>query len=147
MHVADSLERWYTVVIKEHNFSFIFPLTVSGPHNIRLVILHSGINDDGAAQTQCFSFTAKGHFEFVEDGCSKGDTVFWGETICRGNTAVKILYLHLLTFFYTSSSYNHHLEMFFVPLMSERPIFTLLLALYLVSINSWIKISCYWDRC
>lgn len=62
----------------------IFVLTVAGPHYFRLVFFHRGINDDSAAQTQRLAFSAKGHFEFVEDGCFKGNTMLGAVTICKG---------------------------------------------------------------
>lgn len=50
---------------------FPFPpsLTVSVPHHLRLVVFHSGINNDSAAQAHGLPLGAKGNFEFVGDGC------------------------------------------------------------------------------
>lgn len=84
-----------------HYFCFIFLLTVSVPDYIRLVFFHSGINDDSAAQTQSLAFTAKGYFEFVNDGCSKGNTMLRAETICKRGikkTLKNTLELHSPTF-------------------------------------------------
>lgn len=67
----------------------IFLLTVSVPHDIRLIFLHSGKDDDSAANTQRLSLCAKGHFEFVNDGCFKGDAMLSTETICRRETKLK----------------------------------------------------------
>lgn len=64
-------------------------LTVSGPHHLRLVVFHSGINNHSAAQAHGLPLGAKGHFEFVGDGCEKGDTVFGGKSICRGGISLK----------------------------------------------------------
>lgn len=59
-------------------------LTVSVPHNLRLVVFHSGINNHGAAQAHRLSFGAEGDFEFVGDGCEEGDSMFGAKGICRG---------------------------------------------------------------
>lgn len=48
---------------------FSLTLTVSVPHDLRLVVFHSGVNDHSAAQAHGLSFGAKGDFEFVGDGC------------------------------------------------------------------------------
>lgn len=61
-------------------------LTVSVPNNLGLVFLHSGINDDGAAQAQCLALSAKGHFKLVQDGRFKGNAMFRAETICGDET-------------------------------------------------------------
>lgn len=66
-----------------HYFHFIHLLTVSVPHHFRLVFLHSWKNNDSAAQTHCLALVAKGHFEFLNDGSIKGNTMLRAETICR----------------------------------------------------------------
>ena len=66
-------------------------LTVSVPYNFRLVVFHSGVNDHSAAQTQCLAFSAKGHFKFVKDGCSKGNAILMGETVCGEKTFKTLL--------------------------------------------------------
>lgn len=65
------------------NFHFILSLTVSVPHDFRLVFFHSGINDDSAAEAQCLPFRAKSHFKFVNNGGFKGNTMLRAKTIYR----------------------------------------------------------------
>lgn len=65
-------------------FPLTLSLTVSVPHDLRLVVFHSGINNHGAAQAHRLSFGAEGDFEFVGDGCEEGDSMFGAKGICRG---------------------------------------------------------------
>jgi len=85
-------------------FLLILLLTVSVPHDFRLVFFHSGINNDSATQTQCLPFTAKSNIKFVDDGCLKGNTVFRAETIWgqRGQISLKfpLFTLSLILFFH-----------------------------------------------
>lgn len=99
------------------NAFYIVPslLTVSGPHDLRLVLFHSGVNDDGAAQTQCFTFTAKGHFEFVNNGCFECDAMLSAETICRAK--IKKLKTLLLKYLPNYFSVNNT-DIFFLCVIS-----------------------------
>lgn len=44
-------------------------LTVSVPHNLRLVVFHGGIHNHSAAQAHGLSLGTECDFEFIGDGC------------------------------------------------------------------------------
>ncbi|TNN27032.1 hypothetical protein EYF80_062826 [Liparis tanakae] len=82
VRVARSPDQWVRTHLE--GFRGTADGRLSGPHDLRLVFLHGGKNDDSAAQTHRLAFVAKGHFEFVNDGCFKGDAVLSAETVCGG---------------------------------------------------------------
>lgn len=56
-------------------------LTISVPHYLWLVALHSGVDNDCTAQTHGLSLTAKRNIKLVDDSSVEGHTIFRAVTI------------------------------------------------------------------
>ena len=98
IHKGTYIKRSFAIFLKrkmKQYSHFIFLLTVSVPHDLRLVFFHSGINNDSAAKTHCLAFTAKSHFKFLNDGGSKGDTVLSAETVYKKRKKLQKQPFHL----------------------------------------------------